>query len=431
MQHHFDSLQHSAQQAVLLIDNAEHLPVTALKHVLQMAALTSSNNKPLLRVILLGNNALHDNLDDPLLASFDHLIRRRVELLPFDQEQTAHYILHRLSAANFSANKPFTDAVLHKIHKQSSGWPARINQLAHNVLIETLPTLGTIQGKSSNVKVLRMLGALSGIALVGALIIFQDEFNAWLKPIAQTEQPRTASSPAVTAPSAQIDAAPAPAAKPPATDLAAVTLPLEIPALETQQEKAHEPAAQIAAKQITEPAAPAISEPITETHTAPTTAKAPEPKSAPAETSKPAGDKTTRTDKPAQVVANTAKAKPTKKTITKKPLNKAPAIPVDLPGFRTAWINAQNPSHYTLQLVAGNSLKTLRSFIRRHKPAEPLAVYSTTRKGKPWFGLVQQSYASKQAAIDARSKLPEKLRRQKPWVRTFASLQKDLQQAPE
>jgi DamX protein len=253
------------------------------------------------------------------------------------------------------------------------------------------------------------------------LIIFQDKFNAWLKPAPQTGQPQVASPSATLAQNTQIDEAPSPAAKPQAE----VTLPLEIPAKETQQEKDHAPEAQEAIK--TETPAAAISETTPDTHFAPTEAKAPEAVTALVETSKPAIDKKTATAKPAQVAINTTKPKPAKKAGAPHP--KAPSIPADLPGFRAAWILKQTPEHYTLQLVAGNNLKTLRSFIRRHKPAEPLAIYGSIRKGKPWFGLIQQSYASKQIAIDARSRLPDKLRRQKPWIRTFASLQKDLQQA--
>ena len=86
MKHHFDALQHNARQAVMLVDNAEQVPVTALKRILEMAELTSADNKPLLRVILFGTNRLNENFDDPLLEQYDHVIRRNVELMPFDQE---------------------------------------------------------------------------------------------------------------------------------------------------------------------------------------------------------------------------------------------------------------------------------------------------------------------------------------------------------
>ena len=99
----------------------------------------------------------------------------------------------------------------------------------------------------------------------------------------------------------------------------------------------------------------------------------------------------------------------------------------ELPSRREAWLLQQNPAHYTLQLVAGAHRETIEKFIREHKlKNDQLALYQTTRNGKPWYGLVSGDYANKQRAIDARSRLPDPLRRLNPWVRPFADIQKDL-----
>jgi DamX protein len=55
-----------------------------------------------------------------------------------------------------------------------------------------------------------------------------------------------------------------------------------------------------------------------------------------------------------------------------------------------------------------------------------LAYYQSRRDGKPWYGLILGTYADKQAAIDARSRLPKHLRRLTPWVRDFGALQNSL-----
>ena len=85
--------------------------------------ISNAEKKPLLRVILFGTDKLNENFSDPLLDYHADIVRRTLELGPFDREQTAHYILHRLSAAQFAANEPFTDAALHKLHRQAAGWP--------------------------------------------------------------------------------------------------------------------------------------------------------------------------------------------------------------------------------------------------------------------------------------------------------------------
>jgi DamX protein len=109
----------------------------------------------------------------------------------------------------------------------------------------------------------------------------------------------------------------------------------------------------------------------------------------------------------------------------------APRVPdadlgADLPLRDAAWLRAQNPQSYTLQLVAGNNIETLRQFMREHQLKNQLAVIETTRDGKPWYVLLYGLYADKQQAIDARSKLPAALLRAEPWVRDLHSLQASL-----
>ena len=421
MQHHFDALQHSARQAVLLIDNAEHLPVTALNRVLEMAALVSADNKPLLRIILFGTKQLNENFDGPLLDPHAHIVQRSVELPPFGPEQTTHYILHRLSAANFSADKPFTDAALHKIHKQSNGWPGRINSLAHNLLIETLPTGGL--GGTSGFNKLHAAGALGGLLVIGALLFFQDELTALFEaePTRMTSQ---ADVPPVATPTTE-------------------TTPLEATPDTTASTEETQP---------TENASPALTEGGGASHLSAMpgntadTADTADTENLAAETTEATMDVAdnaasqqtappaeTPVTQPPVVEAPIAKTPPTAETLP--PVKTTPAsqpspIPDDLPGFRNAWILQQDPNQFTLQLVAGYNIKTLRDFIRQHPVDGPLAIYHHTRKGKPWFGLIQQRFPSKQAAVTARSQLPAAVQKEGPWVRRFAALQKDLRRAP-
>ncbi len=395
MQHHFDTLQHRALQAVLLIDNAEQLPVTALKRVLEMVALTNADNKPLLRVILFGSGELDAHFHDLLLGPHTHIVRHNIDLLPFAQTHTTHYILHRLSAANFAGDKPFTDAVLQKIHKQSIGWPGEINRLAHNVLIESLPVTSIVQGNVSNINKVRAVAALSGIVLLAALLFFQDEFNAWFthKPAVTTSQPAPVSQPAV-APTTKFDEAPVEevAHKPELTFQEVVEKHSDVdivPASENTESTIPDTISLSANNTVTLPPRSAANAPVVES------------------------------DPIKHSVA----------TVIAPATNTSP-IPADLPGFRNAWILKQNPEHYTLQMVAGNDINTLRSFIRQYPLDEPLAIYSTTRKSKAWFGLIQHSYPNKQAALDARRQLPAVLRQQNPWLRQFSALQKDLGLVP-
>ena len=90
------------------------------------------------------------------------------------------------------------------------------------------------------------------------------------------------------------------------------------------------------------------------------------------------------------------------------------------------WIFEQDARHYTLQIVAGENLKTIEEFITEHKLKNDIAFYRSVRKGKPWYGLIYGIYTHKQAAISAINQLSKKLQRLKPWVRSINSVQSDI-----
>lgn len=403
LEHHFDSLQHSARQAVMLIDDAEQLPVTALNCVLALAKRTSKDNKPLLRIVLFGNEQLEENLADPLLDQYNTIVRRNIDLPVFDSEQTAHYILHRLSAANFADNKPFTDAALQKIHKQSHGWPGEINQLAHNLLVESAPTVATdtTKNKASTFNTSRAILAAVGITVISVLLYFQDDFNAWIDN--NTDETATTSLPLALPTAPPTDAQP---------EGAGATEPKTETAMEAPQTQPSEDPAVILAQMY--------GKSDSEASTAPTVE--------PPATSIATPAKIELADKKDVKVSRPTATAPTITTPTAA-ITPSSAIPADLPGHRTDWILKQNPEHYTLQLVAGNNIKTLRTFIELHSLTEPLAIYRSTRKNKPWFGLIHGSFPNIRQANDARDRLSKTLRQTKPWVRQLSPLQKELRAA--
>jgi DamX protein len=52
--------------------------------------------------------------------------------------------------------------------------------------------------------------------------------------------------------------------------------------------------------------------------------------------------------------------------------------------------------------------------------------YRTKLRGKPWFVVVAGPYADKGAAQAALNKLPNAVRKQRPWPRTLANVQADI-----
>lgn len=465
--HHYDALQRSARLGVIVVDDAEQLHSATLKNILGLAALKTTDNRPLVRVILFAREELADMLREPQLEQHAQVPQRAVELQALDLDQTTHYILHRLSAAGFSDSKPFTDSAISKIYKQSGGWPGRINQLSNQLLIDSLPAISADELPVSGTTFTPMrtiLLALLAAVIIG-LLVFQDDINRLMQaqenettqisiplPEPVTESVQKA-QPQETVPGSEAMATDAMATPDmAATDGATADTParddeaslsqamMEISSMQADSPPMTETGTADSAAMPAEQGATGspMQSAMEETSEAPLAAPAPAPANAPAE----AGDEeSVATEKapstesmpaatgPAPVVSKPPASKPApakKTTSTKTPRPAAPEL-AQLPAHGNDWLLQQKASNYTLQLVAGNDAETIRRFISEHKLQEQLALYQTTRNGKPWYVLLYGLYPDKPTAVGVRDRLPTALRSAKPWVRELGGIQSTLQ----
>ncbi|GAB4361664.1 MAG: hypothetical protein Kow0060_17520 [Methylohalobius crimeensis] len=111
-----------------------------------------------------------------------------------------------------------------------------------------------------------------------------------------------------------------------------------------------------------------------------------------------------------------------------------PEQPADAPaGFGALgvrdrqWLMRQNPSHYTLQIAAFETLVDLKDLVERYPQLRPLAFYHKLRRGKDWYSLLYGVYPSLAAARRAGEKLPSGLG--KPWLRRMRSVHQEIQTA--
>jgi DamX protein len=94
------------------------------------------------------------------------------------------------------------------------------------------------------------------------------------------------------------------------------------------------------------------------------------------------------------------------------------------------WVIAQAPDHYTLQVAAGRTAEALTALLERHAQGAPAACF-LHRPGarEPYSGVVG-SFARFAEAERALAGLPAELRSNTPWIRRFATLQRELPPAP-
>lgn len=101
----------------------------------------------------------------------------------------------------------------------------------------------------------------------------------------------------------------------------------------------------------------------------------------------------------------------------------APAPAAD-PLRREAWVLAQPPKHFTIQVLAAALDALARDFIQQHGLATSAAYVESQLQGNTVFRVIYGSYASREQADKALAALPRALSANAPWVRSFAEIHK-------
>jgi general secretion pathway protein A len=120
--------------AVLIIDEAQNLPLAVLEQIRILSNLETDKEK-LLQIILVGQLNLGTLLRSPEMRQLDQRVSIRYELKPLDRETVAAYVAHRLTIAGGSARVAFTAKALHQVHRLSAGIPRLINLICDRALL--------------------------------------------------------------------------------------------------------------------------------------------------------------------------------------------------------------------------------------------------------------------------------------------------------
>jgi general secretion pathway protein A len=117
--------------AVVIIDEAQNLPIDVLEQICALADV--AHDQPLLQVVLVGQPDLL-RLRRPKLRPFDRrMVRCKLE--PLAEDEIAEYITHRLAVAGSSGRVKFSDRAVERLYKLSEGVPRVINLLCDRALI--------------------------------------------------------------------------------------------------------------------------------------------------------------------------------------------------------------------------------------------------------------------------------------------------------
>ena len=122
------------ERTVLIVDEAQSLPIELLEEI-RLLANIETNERKLLCVIIAGQPELGTRLNDPQLRQFKQRVALRCELRPLTLNETVAYLGGRIQAAGGVGRQVFTREAVMLIHERANGIPRTISVIADNALL--------------------------------------------------------------------------------------------------------------------------------------------------------------------------------------------------------------------------------------------------------------------------------------------------------
>jgi DamX protein len=447
-----DTLQHWASRSetsrllVIAIDDAQELPTHAHERLFRLLDPPQGER---VRLVLFGTPAMQQAFGNSLERRQPQHNIRVLDIPRLSEEETGSYLMYRLAVAGYSGENPFPATEIRAINKAADGRPAAINRLARDALEEHRIRRHTRRFRppqTARGKLGAAWGLSSALVLASAVYFFSDRMRP-SAPVA-ADQGGVAQTPAAPVPPPPQPPAAAPAAGDNVVSLPVppqrqVSLPYALAsggtpaALETPAMNASwpEPLAAV------DPAP--LETPPDNGHTgtdAGETGQSGSPSEAADEITAPAVQPATQeafspaVTAPAPPAASGTAARPATEDAPAPPVpgSSAPAAETTSEGFprREAWLLRQANSRYSLQLLGTRQENSIAEYINRNRlDIEQCAYYRGSFQGGAWYVLLYGLYPNRDAAVEARAGLPERVIKGKPWPRSLASVHSAIRDA--
>lgn len=134
MHNHLVEKHAQGRQVVLIIDEAQAMPLDSLEEIRLLSNLETSSSK-LLKIVLFGQPMLDRHIDQPQTRQLKERISHSFYLPPFDKKEVAAYLNCRMRAAGYSGAPVFSPGAINLIYQVSRGLVRRINVLADKSLL--------------------------------------------------------------------------------------------------------------------------------------------------------------------------------------------------------------------------------------------------------------------------------------------------------
>lgn len=126
------SLASLEASAVVLVDEAQNLPVSVLDELRALAAI--NHDRRLLHVVLVGEPDLVSMLKQEALRPLNAQVAVRSVLGPLLADEVGGYVTHRVGVVGDGASVEFSEAALARIHELTGGVPRVVNLLCDRAM---------------------------------------------------------------------------------------------------------------------------------------------------------------------------------------------------------------------------------------------------------------------------------------------------------
>jgi MSHA biogenesis protein MshM len=175
--------------AVLIIDEAQALPVESIE-ALRLITNLETESRKLLQVVLFGQPELNDKLSLPELRQLKQRVTFSYTLQLMDTDQVYQYVKHRMNVAGYRGGDLFDRKCCSLLYKASEGTPRIVNVLCHKALmlaygegmqkITPLHVKLSIKDTEAASQTKNVL-VMSSVSVLVVILVLSGAYFAWLR----------------------------------------------------------------------------------------------------------------------------------------------------------------------------------------------------------------------------------------------------------
>ena len=134
LQNFFETVLRNNSRALLIVDEAQNLPVSALEELRMLSNFQVGNVAPF-QSFLVGQPQFRSVLASPDLEQLRQRVIATYHLGPMNREECGDYLVHRLQQVGWKEDPSFDAAAIDAIFAHSGGIPRRINTLCNRLML--------------------------------------------------------------------------------------------------------------------------------------------------------------------------------------------------------------------------------------------------------------------------------------------------------